>query len=288
MVHLYWVFGDVLLRNLQSASGAPLTQMITLAECVASSNSGKPHGVQGERCWHKMADTCRSVSTRPALPTCSAHQHVWATALVAPVAHGNALSSILSGVLQWAADMVPELWAVYATTCLSGCGVCLVLLPEMEDEGSTALWGVPWWMNCSAWWPSFGKRWGGQEASESLNRWWMNGAVLCLLRYAHANLAWPLLRQAQHLVYIWVKAATWGTPSSGSNLLHGATKEVPVCLLSFHYWIGMRLWEWQTRNVKSQKRHLCKSSFQSQINQGLVAHVPSRLVSWRNHGELYS
>ena len=30
--------------------------------------------------------------------------------------------------------MVPELCAVYATTCLSGCGVCLVLLPEMEGE----------------------------------------------------------------------------------------------------------------------------------------------------------
>lgn len=45
------------------------------------------------------------------------------------------------------------------------------------------------------------------------------------------NLAWPLLRQAQHLVYIWVKAATCGTPRSGSSLLHGATS--PVCLLSF-------------------------------------------------------
>lgn len=161
------------------------------------------------------------------------------------------------------------------TTQLWGCGEGLVLLPEVEGEGTQEV--------CLGRWIALP---GGQasgragETGKHLGIWkgdrWMEPCS------AFSGMHVP----TWHLICIRSKAAPWGTWKSGSKLPHGAGRGA-VCLLGFHYRRGARLWEWQMRNVqRGKKRHPRKLSLYGQISQGLTASAAPRPAPWRNDSRL--
>lgn len=205
--------------------------------------------------------------------TCSAHQQAWATALLTSSTNSNALINILqvcsrqeaqthwplgrklcplflfhwqpAGLMQlvnWNSGLF--MWtSAFRLYCVPGaisCDIARIVYPQKVCPSKWAvLPGIQTPGRCEE-----------TEESGSLREWQFNRIVLCPLWHTHTNLAQPILRQMQYVIYIKISAATWGSTRSGTKLLHIALSGAPVCPLSFYYWVEARLWVWQIRKVK--------------------------------------